>query len=83
MLIGMVYEPSPKKIEEECEKIRRGWTVHEERNRRVNKRKYSYSTPVISLRDLPEDTQYWINSVNRLNGVDESGDLDASCTEKS
>jgi len=83
MLVGMVYEPSPKKIEEECERIRRGWNVHEERLRRVNKRKYSYVTPVISIRDLPDDTQAWINSVNRMSGVDESGDIDAPCTKKS
>lgn len=74
MLIRMVYQPSPKQIEEECERIRRGWSVRDERKRRVNKRNYGYQMPVISISDLPQDTRSWIDSVNRMDSHDRSGE---------
>lgn len=62
----MPYEPSRKKIEQECAAIRKAWTAKQERQRQTDKRDFRYNTPIVSLSDLPNMTQEWIESVNRI-----------------
>ena len=65
----MAYEPSRKKIEEECAKIRNQWSKRKKaRMARLHGSK-GWMPQTISLSDLPDATQQWIISVN--NGVED------------
>lgn len=70
----MVYEPSPKKIREECEKIRSRWSERERQRRLADDHNHGYRTPVIRLADLPDQAQSFIASFNQAFELNESGD---------